>query len=393
MAKRLLLAISHFPPDRRAGGAEMFALAEAAGLAKDHGWDVTVVTTAPPEQVTREVAPDSVRVRRIPYQFRLSNSPVSLRWRRELKKIVAEVDPDLVNVHLPVPGLADIASGAAGRRPVVAYYHYGSMRKGNLLLDPVIRLYESLVLPLCLRKARRLACGSTYVRDGILRDHVGKTRIIPPGVDTTRFSPAPRRNTAPVVLYVGSLNLSDQHKRFTDLLAACQEMLPAVPGLRLLVVGGGDGLPMYREMAAEMGIGGCVEFLGRLNGEALADLYRQAAVFALPSLAEAFGMVMTEAMACGLPVVATRGGAAPEVVADGVDGLLVPQRDPHALAEALMTLLANPDRATAMGAAGRRKVVAEMRWPRRVAALNDMFTDVLDTAEDGSRAAFASAGR
>jgi glycosyltransferase involved in cell wall biosynthesis len=380
MAKRLLLVISHFSPDRRAGGAEMFALAEAAGLAVDHGWEVTVVTTAPREPVTREVALDRVQVRRIPYQFRLSNSPVSLRWRRELKKIVAEVDPDLVNVHLPVPGLADIASGAAGGRPVVAYYHYGSMRKGNLLLDPVIRLYESLVLPLCLRKARRLACGSTYVRDGILRNYVGKTRIIPPGVDTTRFSPAPRRNTAPVVLYVGSLNLSDKHKRFMDLLAACREMLPEMPGLRLLVAGGGDGLPVYKEMAAEMGLGGCVEFLGRIHGDALADVYRQAAVLALPSLAEAFGMVLIEAMASGLPVVAAQGGAAPEVVADGVDGILVPSRDPHALADALRTVLADPDRATAMGAAGRRKVVGEMQWPQRIAALNDLFTDVLAAA-------------
>jgi glycosyltransferase involved in cell wall biosynthesis len=373
MTRSVLVTIPYFPPDPKAGGAEMFVVAMVEGLIKEHGWDVSVVTSTSADQPEVSAGPAGATVYRLPQQFMLSNSPVSLRWRRELRQLIERVDPDVVNINTPVPGLGDIASHATGGRPTVVYYHFGSMRKGNLVLDPVIWAYETFVLPLTLRPARQVVCGSSYVRDGILKRFRGKTSIVPPGVDTARFHPAARRVTEPRVLYVGSLNASDQHKRFPDLLEACAILRPELPGLSLSAVGGGDGLPAYRELASRLGVADMVQFHGRLDGDRLAEAYRNAAVLALPSLRETFGMVVTEAMASGLPVVAVNGGGVPDVVDDGRDGILVPPRDPRAMAAALRDVLADPARGDAMGQAGREKVSARLAWEHQVAALSEIF--------------------
>lgn len=377
MSRRLLMVSSYFPPDEKAGGAEMFTSTVAKGLAKDYGWKVTIVTTISKQAGREEVTPDGITTYRLPYRFKLSNSPISIAWVRKLRRIMEEVKPDVVNIHIPVPGLGDIASYVSGNRPVVINYHFGSMKKGNFALDPIIWLYEFGPLRVSLNKAVRLVCGTDYVKEGILRDFTDKTCIISPGVDTTRFHPADERVTEPRVLYVGSLNRSDGHKRFSDLLEACKILLEDVPSLRLSVVGGGDGRQAYENLAARLGIAGSVDFHGRLEGEALAAAYRDAAVLALPSLNETFGMVVTEAMATGLPVVAVNGGGVPAVVDDGKEGLLVPPRAPTALADALRTILTETEKASDFGRAGRQKVCELLAWPRQISLMHTVLMDAI----------------
>jgi glycosyltransferase involved in cell wall biosynthesis len=106
------------------------------------------------------------------------------------------------------------------------------------------------------------------------------------------------------------------------------------------------------------------EFLGLLGKDALARRYATASVFALPTLREAFGLSLVEAMSFALPVIATDLEAIPEIVADGETGLLVPPRRPAALARALGALLADPARARRMGNAGRARAAARFGWAR-----------------------------
>jgi len=98
-----------------------------------------------------------------------------------------------------------------------------------------------------------------------------------------------------------------------------------------------------------------VTLLGDISAADLFEEYANADVFCLPSVQEGFGIVFLEAMVAGLPVVACRAAAVPEVVLDGQTGLLVPPRDPVALATALGTLLADPERARALGRAGAER--------------------------------------
>jgi glycosyltransferase involved in cell wall biosynthesis len=172
----------------------------------------------------------------------------------------------------------------------------------------------------------------------------------------------PPGREGPVVLCVARMY---PRKRLGDLLRAAPLVRAAVPGARFRVVGRGPEWDAVRALHAHLGLAGAVDLLGDVTLGELAAEYAGADAFCLPSVQEGFGIVFLEAMAAGLPVVACRAAAIPEVVLDGATGVLVPPRDPEALAAALVALLRDPDRARALGREGRRR--AEAFTPRRVA--------------------------
>ena len=136
-----------------------------------------------------------------------------------------------------------------------------------------------------------------------------------------------------------------------------------LPGARFLIAGRDTGIPLigktyqdyFREIADEPSLA-ATSFLGYVDDETLERLYRECDIFVAPSLFESFGLVHLEAMARRRPVVACRSAATPELVEDGVTGMLVPPADSVALAEALVTLGRDPDARMRMGEAGRRRV-------------------------------------
>ncbi|HTY77068.1 MAG TPA: glycosyltransferase family 4 protein [Candidatus Bathyarchaeia archaeon] len=179
-----------------------------------------------------------------------------------------------------------------------------------------------------------------------------------------RFAAALRlSHPGPVVLCVARMY---PRKRIGDLLEAAVRIQARIPGARIRIVGRGPEWESVERRHAALGLGETVTLLGDVTREALAAEYVSADLFCLPSVQEGFGIVFLEAMAAGLPVVACRAAAIPEVVEDGVTGTLVAPRDPEALAAAVQGLLGNPERRRAMREAGRRRVA--LFTPERVAA-------------------------
>ena len=182
--------------------------------------------------------------------------------------------------------------------------------------------------------------------------------VVPEGIDLAawraRLAAAPRRpRPGPTVLAVGR---TYARKRFPDLLHAAARLKPAIPGLRVRVVGKGPEWDALVRLHAELGLGDTVALRGDVTWDELAEEYVNADCFCLPSVQEGFGIVFLEAMAAGLPVVACRAAAVPEVVREGETGVLVPPRAPPALADALADLLRRPERARALGGAARVRV-------------------------------------
>jgi len=178
-----------------------------------------------------------------------------------------------------------------------------------------------------------------------------------------RFAAAPRRPPAhPVVLCVARMY---PRKRIVDLLEAAVLLQSKIPEARVRIVGKGPEWEAMTAVHGRLGVGETVALLGDVSREQLAAEYVNATVFCLPSVQEGFGIVFLEAMAAGLPVIACRAAAIPEVVEDGVTGVLVPPRDPAALAAVLVELLSSPERRRSMGEAGRRRVA--LFTPDRVA--------------------------
>jgi glycosyltransferase involved in cell wall biosynthesis len=201
------------------------------------------------------------------------------------------------------------------------------------------------------RGATAIACFSENVARSMLRDYgVDPARVAVVGAGANVFPEhAARRDDGRTIVFVGK---EFARKGGHVLLEAFARVRRSFPKARLLVA----GPPVPR--AAPLG----VAFLGFVPLDELPSLLAQATVFALPTLAEPFGIAFLDAMACGVPCVGTRHEAIPEIVRDGVTGLLVPPGDPAALAGALERLLADPAAARAMGTRGRAWVSAGALW-------------------------------
>src|SRR5690606_21040151 len=186
------------------------------------------------------------------------------------------------------------------------------------------------------RRASRVIVPSEYSarvaaeRYGIARDRIA---VVPEPV-LRRRDRAPAREARGAGGPRTILTVGHQYprKRTVDLLRAVALLPPRLADVRVRVVGTGPELPRLRQLARSLGIAYRVDFMGRIDDAALEHEYASAHCFCHPSEQEAFGIVIVEAMAAGLPVVAARAAAIPELVKDGVTGRLVPPRDPAALA-------------------------------------------------------------
>ena len=174
------------------------------------------------------------------------------------------------------------------------------------------------------------------------------------------------------VLIVARMLSAERYKGHDALLEAWPIVKAHVPDARLVCVGDGDDAPRLRQKAHELGLGGDVIFTGFVSGEELHAWYERAAVFAMPSRGEGFGLVYLEAMAHGLPCIGSVHDAAGEIIDDGVTGHLVNQSDPRELGATLLGLLGNHDRRQQMGANGRRRYEQDFSYDafsRRIVGL------------------------
>ncbi len=161
-----------------------------------------------------------------------------------------------------------------------------------------------------------------------------------------------------------------RRKGIDDLIRAWPEVLARVNGARLRIAGGGLEYENLKKLADELGLSGSVHFTGDVRGrDEMAGLYANCDVFCLPSRHETFGLVYLEAMAAGKPVVALNTTAVPEVVRDGVDGLLVNEGDAGKLAEGITFLLENPTERARMGQSGKERVKTHFSWTKVIAPL------------------------
>jgi phosphatidylinositol alpha-mannosyltransferase len=221
----------------------------------------------------------------------------------------------------------------------------------------------------------------------------GDYRIIPNGVDLTRFGSRPdgvcRATNGPLtVLFVGRL---DKRKGFAHLLEAFIRLKPDYPQLRLQVVGPftpGEA-ESYRKVAQGHQVTD-VEFVGFVPPEELPNYYHRADIFCAPSIGfESFGIVLLEAMAAGLPVIASDIRGYRSVITDGQEGLLTPPGQPEALLAALRRLLDHPQQRQTLGQFGRLKA-GQYGWDQIVDKILDVYQDAIEHKTKVQRSGLAA---
>jgi len=201
-----------------------------------------------------------------------------------------------------------------------------------------------------------------------------KMRIAYCGVDTSTFSPNGFIKQPGKLIMVGR---TDDRKKGAVYLLKALKMLEHEPDINLTIVDHVYPFSMAYKLAEQYDIMDKITFTGRISTEQLVEHYGQSQIAITSSLYEGFGLPAAEAMACQLPVIATTGGALPEVVSHGHSGVLVPPADASALAGAIKHMLGSEQMRIELGAAGRKRVEQKFTWQRMAQHIVDIYSEVI----------------
>jgi phosphatidyl-myo-inositol alpha-mannosyltransferase len=328
------------------GGVQTHVRQLAARLLDD-GHEVLVLapsSSEPAEPWVRGVG----RPVRIPFNGSIAPITPTPASSRRVRAALEAFRPDVVHAHEPfVPGTAMFATNAA-RAPVVATFHaYADRAFALRAAAPLLRsVWRRLDVRLAVSEAAREFVGRAFGAE--------RVRIVPNGADVALFrdaSPAEGLPEGERILFVNRL---DPRKGFSTAIHAFERLAAERPAAHLVVAGDGEERSAYERLPAA--VRARVVMLGSVEHDRLPPYHAASDVFLGPALGrESFGIVLVEAMAAGLPVVASDIPGYREVVRDGIDGVLVPPGDPGALASATARVLDDADLRARLAAAGRAR--------------------------------------
>jgi glycosyltransferase involved in cell wall biosynthesis len=296
-----------------------------------------------------------------------------MSWR--LARLFRKQKFDVVHTHDDRPLLyAAPAAKLARVKRLIHTHHHGFL--------PGISRRQMLMIGLSARFANTLACVSCDSACFLKSHGIGAGKLITVwnGIDLERY---PYRGPRPGGPAVTVARLSPE-KDVANLLRAVAIVAPSIPEFRLDVAGDGPCREELMVLTRELRLNDRVQFLGEVRD--VAELLGQASMFVLPSQTEGISLTILEAMARGLPVLATNVGGNPEVVLNGQTGLLAPPHDPAALADGMLQLWGDAELGNRMGRAGRSRVEAHFDIRRMVADYETLYQGQPLTAQAGELA-------
>ena len=366
--RRILLLIT----TSDVGGTESFVANLAAGLDRRR-FDPLVCSLCPPGRIAEQIAAAGTPVETLGMSPRAR--PLELiSGVLQLARLIGHLEIDLVQALLYRANMmAALAARMAWRRVVIV--------GGQRSLTPMTGRRAALGVRLTRRFVEATVAVSLAVKEEIVRSEgidPERIEVIANAIDGERFAPGDRQAARRSLeldgnaLILGGVGRLTEAKGFEHLLAATASVDASY---QVMLVGDGPCLEDLTAQAEELAISGRVHFLGRRSE--LETLYPALDVFVLSSLREGSPNVLLEAMACGLPVIATRVGGVPELIDDEVEGLLIPPGDADALAGALRRLAGDPDLRFRLGKAARQRVERDLTLERMVAKHEALYERLL----------------
>jgi L-malate glycosyltransferase len=339
---------------------------QLARLLAEEGIDVEIVRVNPPyrPQWTGSLRGVRALFRLIPYLLKLW----AVSGRVQLFHVMANSGWSWHLWAAPAVWIAKLR-----RVTVVVNYRGGQapefLEHSSRWIRPTIHLADRLIVP------------SGFLREIFLRFGLN-AQIIPNIIDLTRF--APRFGKAVSDRDHPHLIVTRNLEPIYDIdtaLRAFTIIITVHPGARLTVAGSGPELARLTRLAQDLGISAAVTFAGRLDNERIAELYQQADVCLNPSTADNMPISILEALATGVPVVTTDVGGIPFMVEHGRSALLVPSRDPDAMARAALELLNDDVKRTLLARAGR-ELVAQYEWRNVRGRLLSLYSQLIQSTRE-----------
>ncbi len=358
------------------GGVEVLGSKLVLAL-RDRGHEIAVVALRE-EGLAAEESYHGIPVHRFPFTQAVTQRDVQLlaEVRRDVAALKRRFRPDVVHVyHASFDAIFHLTTVTAHPAPTICTVHGAYPDQVMAAQGTLSRLFDSATWV--------TACSVTALEaiqrqlPSIAPRSLAILNALEPLAAGVAATPLPFDQ--PTLFCAGRLNTNE--KGFDLVLSAMPGLLARFPRLRLLIAGDGWVRADLERQAAELGVADSVQFLGWVHPDRITDIINEATVVLMPSrVPEGFGLISLQAAQLARPVVATRVGGVHEAVVDSETGYLVPTEDSPAMARAITSLLAEPDRATAMGRAGQRRANDLFSWESHVSAYDELLQRVAEFA-------------
>lgn len=316
------------------------------------------------------------------FLYQYSGWLMYLGMRYLIKDLTSKYSFDLINAHVALPDgyAALVIKKKLHNRPLVVTVH-GIDLYHTIDHNPGCRRAVERVF----RTADKVIMVSGKLKQLTLKNfgQLNNIKVIGNGVDLSTFegpedkpvkSGSIKKTNEIIMITVAELI---ERKKIDLILMALNKLSNRFPGLRCLIIGDGREKARLIDLTAKLGLQKKVEFKGKLaHAEVLAHM-KEADLFVLPSIREAFGVVYIEAMACGKPVIACRGEGIEDVIEDGISGILVEPGNVDDLAEKIAMLLGDNKKAERIGQAGRKLVLERYTWEENARKTIALYQEVL----------------
>lgn len=291
-----------------------------------------------------------------------------LWWLYEVRKLVRKIAPHILDAHfLPVSGYLGCASGF---HPFVM-----SVWGSDILLLPKSSFFNRWATKFVLKKADFVTCISRFLYDALSEyTSLSKVRMIPFGVDSETFKPRGEKQASSLKT-IGIIKSLDPVYGIEYLIKAIPLIIKDFQDLKVLIIGDGDETP-YRRLSKELKVEKHIEFISGVPHRDVPGYLAKMDIFVMPSLSESFGVAALEAQAMEIPVVASRVGGIPEVVKDGISGLLVEPGNPPAIADAVRKLLTDDFLREQMGRKGRELAIKNYEWKELMKERENLYREI-----------------
>lgn len=383
MKKQTLLLTENFPPV--SGGSSRWFWELYSRLDKN---DVIVVTNETQENLTPDIKNSELTILRIPLQcaewgFK-SVAGLSFYFKTvlNLRKIIKQ--HNITHIHCGRVIHEGVIAWLLSLITSVKFICY--VHGEDVETAATSREHNLMVKQVCKHSAL-LICNSQNTANIVTRLNYASTEkieILNPGVDATKFVPANEDITFKekmgwldkrVIITVGRLQ---QRKGQDNMIKAMALIKQQMPDVVYAVIGRGECYNLLSELQLELGLEQEVQLLDEISDEEMIKCYQQCDLFILPNRTidndiEGFGMVLVEAQSCQKPVIAGNSGGTKETMLIGTSGLVVDCTEPQVIANEVLALLANPEKLTAMGIAGREHVLKELDWQAHTVKAKKIF--------------------
>ena len=376
--RKIAHVVCSFPPNKDGTGNSAYAIVK--NLTKK-GYCITVFTPSFDKVDMNQNDIDkaeNLKIKRLKPFFGIGNASFLPQLLWSLHEF------DIVHLHYPFYGAAEfiiLAKTLRGKKmKLIIHYHQDAV--GNGLKSLIFKFYQFLVLPILVRISNAITCATlSYIKHselgGYYKKNPKKFQQTYFGVDINQFkikNEELRMNAEfKTILFVGGLDKAHSFKGVDLLLKAVNQL--KFNNWKLEIVGYGDLRVNYEKLAQKLFIADRVKFLGKIDDKKLITCYNNCNIFVLPSInkTEAFGLVLLEAMANSVPVIASRLPGVDSVFDDNKQGFFVNPGDANDLAEKLTLLLNNDELALKMGRLGRKLVEEKYSWDSVVERIEEVY--------------------